>query len=65
VKCHSCRSASETGAAKKAGLGFDEGDDSSAVSLRSRRIVGLGAMVGPRWALVQAGVVDVLGYGHE
>lgn len=45
VKCHSWRSASETGAAKKAGLGFDEGEESSAVSLRSLRIVGDGAML--------------------
>lgn len=45
MKCHSCRLASETGAAKKAGFGFDDGEESSAVSLSNRRMVGEGAMV--------------------
>ena len=45
MKCHSCRSESLTGAAWKAGVGFGEDDDSSAVSLRRRRMVGEGAML--------------------
>jgi hypothetical protein len=45
VKCHSCRSESETGAAWKAGVGLEEPEDNSAVSLRRRRMVGEGAML--------------------
>lgn len=45
MKCHSCRSSSETGAAWKAGVGFGAAEESSAVSLRRRRIVGEGAML--------------------
>ena len=44
MKCHSCRSESETGAAWKAGDGLGEEEESSAVSRRSRRIVGEGAI---------------------
>ena len=45
VKCHSWRLESETGAAWKVGLGFGDEAESSAVSLRRRRMVGEGAMV--------------------
>ena len=44
VKCHSWRSSSLTGAAWKAGEGFGDEDESSAVSRRRRRMVGEGAM---------------------
>lgn len=46
MKCHSCRSESETGAAWKAGEGLGAEEESSAVSRRRRRIVGDGAMRG-------------------
>lgn len=45
MKCHSCRSESETGAAWNEGLGLGAVELSSAVSFRRRRRVGEGAMV--------------------
>ena len=45
MKCHSCKSASETGAAWKTGEGLEAAAESSVVSRRSRRIVGDGAIV--------------------